>query len=234
VNNFLDSSLERRWNATSWDNSIFKIYNRDVNNVLLNILFQGWDGSNFINVSKQSFSYNSNGDITEKLLQVWDSLGWLNRTRYEYLYDINYQNTESFLYDWDGSSWNLFSTFINYFDINNFPSDQTTTGVLVVDSMHIFYSIITGIEYPDLSNNLIVYPNPASDYLNIELNYSASGPYKTELFNIEGRMVLEKKIFANSISKTETLNLKNLNAGIYFLKISFENKYFIKKVIKDF
>ncbi len=57
-----------------------------------------------------------------------------------------------------------------------------------------------------------IYPNPASENLNVNV---AEGNYELKIHAISGKL-----IFAKSInSKTNTLNLSELDKGIYFVNI---------------
>jgi len=76
-------------------------------------------------------------------------------------------------------------------------------------------------------NQLIVYPNPAIDYINLNLpNLS----YKSvTIVNLMGETVLKQNV--NSVN--EQININRLNTGLYFILVNGENgllkKSFIKK-----
>lgn len=60
-------------------------------------------------------------------------------------------------------------------------------------------------------NYLAAYPNPASDFLKIEL---PEGNYTLELYDALGNIYFKK----SNIQIAETINTKNLSKGIYFIK----------------
>ncbi|MFI8379076.1 T9SS type A sorting domain-containing protein [Leeuwenhoekiella sp. NPDC079379] len=68
-----------------------------------------------------------------------------------------------------------------------------------------------------------IYPNPTQDILNIE--YESELPEKLELLDLNGRLVLEAK-------PNKSINLKNLNSGIYLVRFTFEDAVYLKKIIK--
>lgn len=71
-------------------------------------------------------------------------------------------------------------------------------------------------------DKIVLYPNPVNDYLSITgLNTKGT----LELFNTLG-----EKVFQSDIENQHQINL-NLQSGIYFAKISSENKNFTKKII---
>jgi hypothetical protein len=69
-----------------------------------------------------------------------------------------------------------------------------------------------------------VYPNPANDMLNVELNVENA---VITLVSTEGK-VIETRNASNAV---ETLNVKGLNAGVYFLNINANNNTYNQKVI---
>ena len=70
-----------------------------------------------------------------------------------------------------------------------------------------------------------VYPNPAKDFLRI--NTLQGGDVK--LFNILGALVKSE----NEVSREYTMNVSDLNAGVYLLRIESENKFFSQKIVID-
>jgi hypothetical protein len=76
---------------------------------------------------------------------------------------------------------------------------------------------ITGITEPE-SLKTIIYPNPATDYLNIHC--STNQPQlRVELYNIAGQKVLNETV--NNHSK---LPVQSFPKGIYLIKISDSDK----------
>lgn len=74
-------------------------------------------------------------------------------------------------------------------------------------------------------NQIDIYPNPVSDILNISSNQEIK---KVEIFQINGQKVFESKVNVSSIDMTEMM------AGVYFLKIFGENDVVvIKKIVKN-
>ena len=70
---------------------------------------------------------------------------------------------------------------------------------------------VLGINDNDFSG-IAIYPNPASDILNIKNAENAS----ITVFDITGKLLLSK----NNISSNETLNVSSLTTGTYFVKVS--------------
>ncbi|HLP64290.1 T9SS-dependent M36 family metallopeptidase [Flavobacterium sp.] len=73
-----------------------------------------------------------------------------------------------------------------------------------------------------------VYPNPTSDDVTIKIN-NYTGSLEIQLFDLNGRMILEKTI--DSFSMEEQLSVKGLSSGVYLLKLNGENISSTKKLI---
>lgn len=94
----------------------------------------------------------------------------------------------------------------------------------------------TGIDELIESENIVsIFPNPTNENLSVSFNQPNEELFTIELFDVAGRKI---KTFENRelISKqnTITVNIENIQTGIYFLKISGSNNTSItKKIIKQ-
>jgi hypothetical protein len=75
-----------------------------------------------------------------------------------------------------------------------------------------------------------VYPNPTNGDLNIRIN-NYSGKVNIQIIDINGRIVNEYKNEDFNIEKS--LNLNNLQSGIYVLKVSGDSLNFTQKIVKE-
>lgn len=75
-------------------------------------------------------------------------------------------------------------------------------------------------------NGFALFPNPATSTINIKLNNISSGTASIEIIDVQGKIVIK-----DVISETLQLNFKNLQAGLYFVKLNQNNKQTIKKLI---
>ncbi len=80
----------------------------------------------------------------------------------------------------------------------------------------------------DLQNlsTLQVYPNPVTDLVNVQLSDQHITGLK--LYNVLGQLVLEQELDRS----TTVLNLANLQAGVYLLKIQGETNSFTNRLVK--
>lgn len=92
---------------------------------------------------------------------------------------------------------------------------------------------VTGIsEYSSIDNQVVVYPNPAKDALNILSINNANPVESIQITDVLGRSVLQTGEY-KGIQKIITVNTSQLTKGTYFIKIALKsgtnNKSFIKE-----
>jgi hypothetical protein len=92
-------------------------------------------------------------------------------------------------------------------------------------------SVITGIEEAkDISLEVVIYPNPATDFFKLSIkNYDVEN-LRYQLFDINGSLLQDNKIDSNEI----TISMQDLRPSTYFLKV-IQGKKDIKtfKIIKN-
>jgi hypothetical protein len=87
-------------------------------------------------------------------------------------------------------------------------------------------SVITGIEEASgISLEIVVYPNPATDFIRLKIeNYEVEN-LSYQIYDINGSLLLSNKVDGNETS----IVMSNLVSATYFLKLTYKNK-----VIKTF
>jgi hypothetical protein len=82
------------------------------------------------------------------------------------------------------------------------------------------------------SANLLVYPNPTSKELNIQLPENIGNTIQIELINLTGKVIMNQTF--NTLGKNEiSLNTEQLVNGIYLIKVLSQNQVFITKIVKE-
>ena len=79
-------------------------------------------------------------------------------------------------------------------------------------------------ETSDFKNYFSVFPNPASETLNI--NVFESGEYDMKLITNSGKTIIVDKISAN-----KSIDISTLSTGVYFLELSSSARSFTQKII---
>jgi len=109
----------------------------------------------------------------------------------------------------------------------NFAVSQEVADALFHNSDHIPVTMellvqynIGVNEYPENVLNFDIFPNPASDNINIRFFQDNLGKAKILLFNTLGQMVYSSDIFIDDCLTEHVINVDNLPKGLYFLKIT--------------
>lgn len=95
-----------------------------------------------------------------------------------------------------------------------------TESSMVIDYVRVYQNTLSSESFG--SNDFRVYPNPATNEINIQSNRPID---LVEIYNVIGQKVLTRKRVNNPIVITE------LQAGIYFLEVHSEGSKAVKKII---
>jgi len=109
-----------------------------------------------------------------------------------------------------------------YFDYNA-PIITNTT-------QNNFQTVVSAINRNEDANQLNVFPNPANEVLNINLQNSAI--QNCIITNALGQTVYSSANEINANHKIQ-LNISNLSAGVYFVKVRASNGSYNAKFIKS-
>jgi thiol-disulfide isomerase/thioredoxin len=90
---------------------------------------------------------------------------------------------------------------------------------------------VTRVNRNELQSVKDVFPNPATDILNVSIEAAQSSTYSIALLSTDGKVVYETIADINSGDETLTLNVNEFDAGYYILNIRSENKFSTNAVI---
>lgn len=82
---------------------------------------------------------------------------------------------------------------------------------------------IVGVEDME-KENITVYPNPATNMVNV--NLAGDKEAKVQMFNLVGQQV-----YNGTATNTASINVSNMKAGVYMLKVSQNGKVYTSKVV---
>jgi len=88
---------------------------------------------------------------------------------------------------------------------------------------------LLGINKSEVKNEVFVTPNPVQNLCSINASISLINPH-LKLYNITGVMLLNLN---SSINNTFTLDLSEIEAGIYFVEVSDHQQKILTKVVKS-
>jgi len=106
-------------------------------------------------------------------------------------------------------------------------SNKASAGDLEIDSITFSSSATLSVnDDVAFTNDLSIYPNPTKGFINIKTQNNIS---KVLIFDVTGKIVLKRNSIENN-----SLNISNLNTGIYLLKIfDINNNNITRKLIKN-
>ena len=228
----VSEGLTQSWdnNSDNWLNST-RYLNTYSGNLRSIVEYQRWDNTDSLWIKNyhELYSYNNSSQITERLRQNWDNnlQDWTNAMNYTYNYDESNKKIEDAILfwnnitnQWDGSSRNQYSYEGSYlaerisqiWNNNNIWENNTKVAYNYTDLSSI-ESILKEVNY--LISNTIKHGEKIK-----LINNNNSNKLKIALYNLEGRILLEKTLTS---TKEFTIN-SNIQSGIYLLMIYDKHK----------
>ena len=68
--------------------------------------------------------------------------------------------------------------------------------------------------------DVIAYPNPATDVVNIQFYTEESNKYVVRILDLSGRTIYMEEGFSNAGENTQQLNVSDLASGIYYVELT--------------
>lgn len=190
--------------GSAWENDQMDTFVYNAGNKLTGKHGYTWDGgsSAWRGDSWQDVVYTGN-NITEVYDKNWVGSAWVNNTKGVVSYNASGKPTVGYMYKWTGSAYESeYSERITWSGGTSGLAKNT--------------SAATSVE---------VYPNPASNELNI---VAGKSNVAYQLMSINGQVMNS----GNFTGKT-SLNVSGLPAGVYFVRISSNEGNEVLKFIKD-
>lgn len=175
-------------------------------------------GETFVLFEEKNYSYNSNRLLTNENV-VYTKAHVKDITGIDELY-IPYDNY--FISDithYYNEYLNLDSTVYWKNNIFNSEEDILENQYEYYEKHKYIYTLSTSLNDPIVKPNLLVYPNPSNQFLNIQ--YFTEQPYSYLIYNNKG--VLIEKNDVKSTSSTTNIDISTLTAGNYIITIINNN-----------
>lgn len=123
-------------------------------------------------------------------------------------------------------AYNQIGTYQVMITVNNEFCTSTYSSVINVTA-----PITTGINNLD-ATQIAIFPNPAKETANVMINVpSNEGNLTLNVVDVNGRLVMSRQISANSGIYNETIDLRNLDSGVYQLNIQGNQFKAVKKLV---
>jgi len=89
---------------------------------------------------------------------------------------------------------------------------------------------LSDVQDPEADNNIFeLYPNPADDYVMINIHDQISGDIHIDILTVTAEKVLSFDI--NENTKNDKISLRKLHPGIYLFKFSYDDNTYYKKLV---
>jgi len=134
--------------------------------------------------------------------------------------NVNLANGAQFRFQCDASV-NNDQVYIDQVTITGFSGGNRSTGNTIA---LVGNSVERGDEF-EFEGDFAVYPNPASDYLNVVAEEEIRS---IRLYSLDGRLLQEMSVQGMS----EQLDISRLNAGLYIVELQTEEELLQEKFIK--
>ncbi len=208
-----------QWNSgtSSWDTGGRDTYAYDGSQNLTSIIYEYWSpGTGFMNGSKELYSNYAAPKCYQKfILQNWNmsSSNFENIVKDSITYNTYNQPTFAYERSWDGAAW---------------PLDSNS------DRVQLYYELYTN-KVSNINSEataIEVYPNPATEIINIDFTLTDRSNTTIALQDVTGR----------TIRTTNSANLNNgrnhiqypvsgLAPGVYFIHLTNDNANIIKRIV---
>ena len=101
---------------------------------------------------------------------------------------------------------------------------------LYLDNINVKYNpTATGISQQLNPTDVLVYPNPANDVINIDLKSVSLENTTIEMYDAIGKLVMNQKLS----SVNSVVSIADLSKGIYTIRIIANGQQLVKRIIKD-
>ncbi|MDX9749098.1 MAG: DUF5010 domain-containing protein [Paludibacter sp.] len=116
---------------------------------------------------------------------------------------------------------------INWFRIYDSKSGSITTRIDAIEVYNTDYTAVDKLKFGDAAVTL--FPNPVQDYLTISLGTNISNHVDVSIYDLNGKLV-RNEILQHSDASGFQVDVQELSAGLYLLRIAADNQVVTKKL----
>ncbi len=127
---------------------------------------------------------------------------------------------------------NNFNNKYQFIDVNPLSENYYRLKIIDNDGNYTFSTVIN-INKKQGTNTAQIFPNPVKNNLNILLNnLENKDDFLIEIMDSSNKTVLKNKVKYSNNKSITSIDISNLNIGIYFVKITSNNFSIAKKIVK--
>jgi hypothetical protein len=244
--------IYKTWSNYQWVNNTQDIYQYKEDKLEV-LYHNQWVESEWRNQQKDIYTYDTEGKPITVLTKMWNinDTTWEDQIRFTFTYDA-FDNVSEILiampiqniwidiakeileYNTDFYTYQL-ALPVTFTSEDMIPMNNMLVGLklYMIDDTFAWKEVLktnafySSYEFNFIAHertfNLLVYPNPASEFIVFDIVDKSS----LEIFDLQGHIVLERKI-----AKGEKVNIEKLCQGVYFYKIQNNNNIHTGKFVK--
>ncbi len=217
-------------------------------NQLLTSTYSSWTGSGWLEVFRYTHDYTSGGDPISLLEQYYNTVTavWDNYRLYIYSnYNAAHQPQTMTMQFWNSTGAGSWDNSMQYhYTYNSFNQVENVTGISwnatsglyqyasgdPMDNYRYELFNTTGLNNVAAAGEVNVYPVPAANTVNIDLNWKDAQAADITIVDAKGSVVKHWNVAA-SVRATNTINVSNFAAGVYFVKINSASQQIVKQIV---
>lgn len=227
-------TYRQRWDSIQWKNDMLDTLAYNANGKLVFVEWRRWFFNEYIPGNRYHYSYDASGNRTGIRLEAisnWNTVDTIKRVTMSY--DAQGRMTLLSTQYHSNGSWHNGARV--HFLLNN--EGKVLRELYEMDSVGTWanyqrttYSYTTGTDEVILDKNFFeVSPNPVQNgRLHVQAKDKTSLMRNIELYDINGRLIMQQNIDNQWVANIETAGLMN---GLHVLKIKTDNGVSIQKVM---
>lgn len=143
-------------------------------------------------------------------------------------------NASSYIWDFgDGNTSEAESPNHVFEEAGEFEVSLTAINGCGTDTQTQTVSFVTSVVEPEVDNTFDVYPNPVRDVLSIAASATGNQLRAIRLYNVDGRLVMQREIPRSNQDKVIRLDLSAYQKGLYFLQLQTPSTSISKRIVLE-
>jgi hypothetical protein len=241
------TEIDQSWVTGNWQNTSKETYTYDANNNMLTRTYQTWSNptSSWANVTKNTYTYGPSNELLNNVYQYWSNATstWGGGKRYTYSNFTGINPGMRIWENWNNTTssyenalrtqytYNAYGQYLSYYDdtwnVGGFWQPATGDG----GSRFEYETYTTSVKnLSAIGGDAKAYPVPASNMLNIDLDWNNAQPFTVSLIDMTGRVNRSWQV-PSTVHYQTAISVADLPYGNYFLNIEGANGRVVKQIV---
>jgi len=179
---------------------------------------------------KYEYEYYPDGALKNRIVYYWLENNWVYNGTLNYEHIINENNLTTSIIENSFDTTSIFPTIFGIENFEYFCDGLLRTKTSTFSKKIYFYDVPS--ECFDISKegiDILVYPNPATQYIQIYSKALQSGSLTASIFDSKGSMVFQQKMEGRA--EGLDIDVRDYVPGIYFVNLTGEGKTKTEKIL---